>query len=910
VPIYNPAGLSTIAYRIGTFTSFRRAMLDRVNASDLLGATPNPFTKWHEGATGDFQTAFIELWAYLGDVLTFYQELIANEAYLGTASQRDSLRRLAALIDYHPAPGSGASGLVDFTLEKGRVVTVPAGFRVGSRAAPPAPASVFETGTAIKARAEHSSIPLSSVAPTNQFAPLASFGAIFNPGFGDVLTLGGAAESIYGSFGTALLNTFHFAAIASATPAFSTRTFVRAAPAPAAVSLARFIGFDLRSVVFKGTNTRLAPGDFVVTVENENAAGEKAVPRKLLSVTVSDSDNTTTVTWTEPAGATYQQDAAHPVAVYALRVAASPFGCTAPDWRTLPPTLTNSDGQNPGAPYQENWDLPSSASFFIPPGNTIALDGVYDGAGPGWIAAAADAGSPQAFRATDVKTVSVVGYTITSKVTRLTLKPGSAVGASTFPVRTTSIFGGAEKLELQNNLPLPDPVEGDTIILSGLYPNLQTGQQVVLSGNLFDIGAGAALAANGAESRVLAGPPAPDAENNITTIKLNKPLTGQYARAGATLMANIVEVTQGETVKDEVLGSSDGSALQSFALRKKPLTYVPSTDPEGVSAVESTLNVQVNTVRWNERPNLLGSRPDSQDYTTTLDDSGQTTVVFGDGINGARPPSGKDNIHARYRNGLGVSGNVATGGIAQLIDNLDGLQSVSNPQPASGGADQENISQIRVNAPNSVRTFGRAVSLADYAAVALSYPGIAKATASWVHRDENLKAVPQPYIALTLATADRVPLAQQPNLKSKLRSFLDARRDPNIPLRILDFSAVFIDVALSIDIDERSPHQATLTSVQSALDPAVPTGYFSFDRLNFGESIHLSALYAAVQAIQGVKDATVRTFRRMDLDAGDSTIVRDDLFIRQTEIAVIGNDPNQRNHGLLHIDAQGGFLDT
>ena len=95
VAIDNPPGLPAIAYRIGTFASFRQAMLDQVARADLLGATPNPFAAWHEGSDSDYHTLFIELWAYVADILTFYQERIANEAYLGTVTQLSSAMRLA-----------------------------------------------------------------------------------------------------------------------------------------------------------------------------------------------------------------------------------------------------------------------------------------------------------------------------------------------------------------------------------------------------------------------------------------------------------------------------------------------------------------------------------------------------------------------------------------------------------------------------------------------------------------------------------------------------------------------------------------------------------------------------------------------------------------------------------------------
>ncbi len=141
---------------------------------------------------------FIELWAYLADILTFYQERIVNEAFITTATQLDSLLRLVTLINYRPRPGSGASGLVAFTVAKGNSVTVPAGSRVGSRAQSGRPATVFETSLAIAASADNSAIPLSMVSPT--------------------------------------------------------------------------VDFQKNTVVLQGLNNRVAPGDFLLAVENEGSA--------------------------------------------------------------------------------------------------------------------------------------------------------------------------------------------------------------------------------------------------------------------------------------------------------------------------------------------------------------------------------------------------------------------------------------------------------------------------------------------------------------------------------------------------------------------------------------------------------------------------------------------------------------
>jgi uncharacterized phage protein gp47/JayE len=991
VLIDNMPGLSAIAYRIGTFSSFRRAMLDRVAAATLLdnglssppssppNAAPNPFAGWREGTDGDYHTLFIELWAYLADILTFYQERIANEAYIGTATQRDSLMRLAQLVDYRPGAGAGASGVVAFTLAKSAVVSLPAGFRVGSRAQPDRPAAVFETSAAITARDEHSAIRPAALAVTNQFAPIAAFRSIF--GLVDNWTPG-LVDDVYGASGATFIKTLPQAAIAEfALPAGTAASLPRASallrqttvrarsravgatptgfltpnalasrpaamgavaatgaavgieapglPRPPGIHYQPFRDETTRTIVLQGVGNRLAVGDYVLVVENEHSADEYATPYQLSSVAVDKSTNTTTITWQEPAATTYDASSS-PVALYALRTRAGAFGNNAPNWYTLSPTLTNSDHRYGGlsppptnAPYQANWDDPSDPTTYLPRkliNNLLALDSVYDNVSatadnPGWvILASSDGYLKLTYRFVDAKPVTLTDYALSTKVTQLMMSPLTPIPQGVFGIRDTLILTGAEPLALQNNLPVPDPLQGDSLVLQGLFPNLQDGQSVVVQGDLFGVGDDGSAAIAAAELRQLDGPARLDVASNLTTVKFRQPLANQYVRATTTLMANVVAITQGETVKDEVLGSGDGSALQSYALQKSPLTYLPSVDPSGGAPVASQLIVTVNGERWTEQTNLAQSCPDAKDFTATRDDAEQTTIVFGDGVNGARPPTGKDNIHARYRRGLGVSGNVPAGGVQQLIDNLAGVQQASNPQPTIGGTDAETAGQIRGNAPNGIRTFDRAVSPADYAALARSFPGIAKANAAWLVRDADGTVLAQPYVSLTVAAADGTPTLQT-SAAGQLRQFLDVRRDPNVALRIQDFTPLYVDVALTVDLKDGYPRQATFDRVQAALGPGVnadgTAGYFAFANLDFGESLHLSAVYAEVMRVQGVRDVNITTFRRMDMDADAPSTVRTDILIGATEIAVIGNDPAHPEFGRVVItQGSGGFVDT
>jgi predicted phage baseplate assembly protein len=435
----------------------------------------------------------------------------------------------------------------------------------------------------------------------------------------------------------------------------------------------------------------------------------------------------------------------------------------------------------------------------------------------------------------------------------------------------------------------------------------------IVSGNAYDPSRAGSVGDAVTEVCRLVGPPLQDAINQLTTVQLKDALRNQYVRSTTVLVANVVAVTQGETVSDEVLGNGDGSAFQSYALKKQRLTYLLSIDPQGVSSVQSTLIVTVNGVQWREQPTMFQSKPTAQVFTVTQDHSGASIVAFGDGTYGARPPTGTSNIHARYRVGLGSSGNVPVNGVQQLVGSVAGLQQVTNPQPMIGGTDPEGLATMRTNAPASVRVFNRAVSTEDYAALARTFPGIAKASARRVLSGANQTALAHPYVQLTVAASDGVPLSQG-TLASQLRSFLDQRRDPNVPLRILDFSPIYIDIVVTINLDDQVPRQATFARIQAALNPGRnpdgTAGYFAFDTLDFNESLHLSAIYAFIQNIPGVSNANVTTFRRMDLDANNPAMIRTDILIGPTEIAVIGNDGNQEHGRLVIVQGEGGFVDT
>ncbi|MCW8084269.1 putative baseplate assembly protein [Roseococcus sp. MDT2-1-1] len=92
-----------IDYLAKDYAGFRQLMFDR-----LALTCPD----WRERHAPDLGVALVELFAYLGDYLSYYQDAAATEAYLATARRRPSVRRHARLVDYRLSEGCNARALV------------------------------------------------------------------------------------------------------------------------------------------------------------------------------------------------------------------------------------------------------------------------------------------------------------------------------------------------------------------------------------------------------------------------------------------------------------------------------------------------------------------------------------------------------------------------------------------------------------------------------------------------------------------------------------------------------------------------------------------------------------------------------------------------------------------------------
>jgi len=160
--IFNPPGRDSLDYRVAVFGQFKRQMRERLAMPD---AVPDLATRDND----DPIIALTDAWAVSLDILSFYQERIANEGYLRTAIERRSARELARAIGYEPRPGLAASVNLAFTLESGpgapTSVVLPIGTKAQTIPGQDELPQTFETVEELVA------LPAANAFRTRRFAP-------------------------------------------------------------------------------------------------------------------------------------------------------------------------------------------------------------------------------------------------------------------------------------------------------------------------------------------------------------------------------------------------------------------------------------------------------------------------------------------------------------------------------------------------------------------------------------------------------------------------------------------------------------------------------------------------------------------------------------------------------------------
>ena len=306
---------------------------------------------------------------------------------------------------------------------------------------------------------------------------------------------------------------------------------------------------------------------------------------------------------------------------------------------------------------------------------------------------------------------------------------------------------------------------------------------------------------------------------------------------------------------------------------------------------------------WDSRTDLLASGRFDRDFVVETGLDGHVQVRFGDGVHGLAPTPGTS-FQPSGRFGLGRVGNIGHDTLAHVslpLAQAAARLTVTNPLPATGGADPEAPARIRQRAPEAYRIPDRAVTAADYAACALRHPQVANALAipRWTGAWQTL-----------LLYVDRLGgLPVDASFSEDLLAFLERFRLMGFDIAVRPARPAPLDLRLRVCARPSELRSAVGQRVRQALRPFGPPdgtpGFFHPDRFTFGCPLYLSALVAAVMAVPGVETVTPLVFRRQGgLDQGelDAGVIRP----AEAEILQCADDPNFPEQGRLDLVIGGG----
>jgi Baseplate J-like protein len=876
----NRPGLNTLAYRAGAWATFKESMLARLSSSDYPA-----LQALKTRADDDFTVAFLDATSIVLDILTFYQERLVNESYLRTATQVRSLTELSRLIGYQPAPGVAASTYLAFSLKQAPgqpanpaalPIAIPQGTQAQSVPAQSQKPQTFETSADIPAKPDWNTLAVQTGIP---WVPPGSSG-IYLQGtatqlqLGDSLLILGVARELWNP---------------GSTPNEQWDVVVVNQVQVDQVRKLTYVSWDKRLSHGSGTGTSGDPSSWtsarVFALRQKAALFGHNAPNPNLFVSASHINQTSLPNL---------------------------IGTSPPPWHWIKYAIGANNTAHPpssqidlDAPYPKivvnSWFVLTlhgvaqlykviaanavSLSYYALSGKVTELAADFDDAGitafslpqtEVWAQSEQLAVAEQPLNyplygsfldleglRPDLAGVTAVALSgkrqkvaVNAGVTGLSFYPGD--GSASMNLKPGDL------LTLLDPSALPLNPDG-SVALAGWNPGggLRTLNVSDASGRLGTVSAPLndfSLLPAGASDPQVTEYALVAAVNTVanpyphTCIQLGSSLTNCYDRTATTVNANAGLATAGQSVT-EVMGSGNASSInQSFTLRQSPLTYIQSATPTGM---QSTLEVRVNGVAWQAAPTLYQQAPTAQVFATLNESDGTTDVQFGGDGEGSLLPTGQNNLIANYRIGSGSAGNVAAGSITTLMDRPLGVSGVTNPQNATGGQDPQSISDIRTNAPQTVLTLGRAVSIVDYQNYAATFSGISKAYAIWI------PSGPCRGVFITVAGVAGAALpGANPTITNLVTSLQDSG-DPLAPITIASYVETLFKFTASVQYDSSYDQHSVQARVTQTL---IQT--FSFAARSFGQAVSIDEVATTIQRIAGVVAVNVTGLQRTSSSTG------------------------------------------
>ncbi|MCP3902780.1 MAG: hypothetical protein GY715_04010 [Planctomycetes bacterium] len=332
------------------------------------------------------------------------------------------------------------------------------------------------------------------------------------------------------------------------------------------------------------------------------------------------------------------------------------------------------------------------------------------------------------------------------------------------------------------------------------------------------------------------------------TLTLSEPLSAAdgFTLGNTVIRANVVRAGHGETRKERVLGSGDATVNnQRLRFEVADVSFV--ADASQTAGVRAAIDVRVDGQTWQQVSSLRNSRATDAAYTVRMTADGHLLLEFGDGTHGRRLPAGPNNVRILHREGVGLIGNLDPNGLTKAVRPDPLVESVRQPLASSGGAAMESAASLRQNAPSSLLTLERAVSIADFGHLAASQSSVWQARAfhqkAAIGRHETVEVVVVPAGGGELGA-----------LAGTIGDFLRSHALPGVNVLVSPYERVEIDLAGAVRIksNEYEPEHV-LAAVRDALVASL-----SLERRELGAPLYRSEVYAIVEAVAGVENCLCR----------------------------------------------------
>jgi hypothetical protein len=803
-------------------------------------------------------------------------DAFANESYLATATQWESLRRLVALVDYHPAPPASAFTNLVLVAKPAASGTVPPGFAVS--AATPGAQITFET--------------MEELAIDSALNELRPQGFDRNPEVlaGDTLELDGQVDGLALGEPVVIESEIDGSAWAHRIDNIvvgATTTAVQVSPdLPAGVLVRGRVVVHARPkdrlAALGPSATSLVIGKEVVLVRG--AGGIKIGDVLTIADQVHRSYHQVTgvfdprVTFDRAVGELrFDSASISPAVSVDAEVRSIPAGtftvAVAGDWRRLANQIVADPRAFTTATIPLRYTV-SSADYTptTPPpmvaadgGKTVLrltpnIDGATGASAPPRLLVPAAGDSPWTIdrpfvvKASDQITTTLprttVGGDFVVAITDSSLAWGAvssitrdepARQASIAPVspwqRTsgdlllgaTTVFGHFSKqLRLAGWNSNPTPISGSDIPLDlpAETASLTIGRKlVVYRSDAPDRGYLTAVSAvTGGTLRLRDG--IPDGAG--------------FTRENLRIAGNVALASHGERQPEKVLGSGDATLSgQRFVLTQQAVSFI--SDPKQPRGVRADIDVVVEGRIWEQVGTLRDVGPADSVYTVKITEDGTLELEFGDGQTGRRLPTGSNNVRVRARVGVGLAGNLPAGALTKIAKPHPLVSAVLQPLPAVGGNDRETADSLRKTAPTTLLTLERCVSPADFASLAAAHASIWQARA-FVRPSLGTRAH---RVEVVVVPADGAELGE---LAQTLATFLQSHALPNVEVTVTRFLPLPVTLAVTVEIDLAAFEPAVvLRDVRAALYDAL-----SLRRRQLGQPVFLGDIYAVVENVPGV----------------------------------------------------------